>query len=617
MVVSGRARWPSGTGQRLRLIAIGVGVAALLGAASGSATVARRTSAAAASTVSIPLPVGERPLYIFPLAPGADFIFANDQLFQYLMYKPLFWYGDNGKAVVNYKLSIANQPVFSDHNRRVTISLKPYAWSDGAPLTTRDIRFWMDLLVANRADWGDYTPTEFPDNVAGIQWTSSRQFTITFNRSYSPTWILYNELSQIYPIPQHAWDKTSSSGAVGNYDETPAGAIAVYKYLNSQSLQEATYDTNPLWQVVDGPWRIETGTGFEPATGYTTFARNPRYSGPDTPHLAHLSEVPFTSDTAEFDALRAGTIQAGGIPITDINQIRFFRSRGFHVQPWYIFGWSWIGLNFTNPQVGPILRELYVRQALQRTIDQTSWVRDILKGYGKPQYSPIPTVVPNPFVDAFVQRNPDPYSIAGAAALLRNHGWRVVPNGTSTCLHPGTGATQCGAGIGGGASLTLHLQYAAGDTSLTEEVEAFKSAAAQAGITIELAEQPIDSVFAEYAPCASGKPCPWQMLDVGIAANYVYYPDYYPSGEPYYLPHAAFNGGGYSDPTATRLILATLEQPGRAPFVRYENYIATHLPTLWTPSAAYSINVFSPHLHNVPPADPFGAIYPQDWTMGG
>ncbi len=572
---------------------------------------------AAGGSAAVPLPIGERPLYIFPLAPGADFIFANDQLFQYLMYKPLFWYGDNGKAAINYRLSIANRPVFSDGNRRVTITLKPYVWSDGVPLTTRDVRFWMDLLVANKDQWGDYTPSEFPDNVSGIEWTSARRFTITFNRSYSPTWILYNQLSQIFPIPQHAWDRVSKGGPVGNFDETTKGAVSVWKYLNAESLKQSTYATNPLWQVVDGPWRIQPRTGFDPATGYTVFVPNARYSGPDVPHLARFAEVPFTSDTAEFDALRAGTIQAGGIPIADSSQIAYFRHLGFTVQPWYIFGWSWIGLNYTNPAVGPILKQLYVRQALQRVIDQPTWVRSILKGYGKPQYSPIPTVVPNPFVDASVKRNPYPYSPTAAARLLRAHGWKVVPDGTSTCERPGTGPSACGAGVSRGQALTLQLQYAAGDTQLTQEMEAFKSAASRAGVTINLQEQPIDSIFAAYAPCTAGKPCTWQMLDVGIGANYVYYPDYYPSGEPYYLPHAAFNGGGYSDPAATRLILATLEQPGRGPFVAYENYIATHLPTLWTPSAVYSINVISPHLHGVPPADPYGAIYPQDWTVSG
>ena len=36
------------------------------------------------------------------------------------------------------------------------------------------------------------------------------------------------------PVLQHAWDKTSATGKVGNYDETTAGAKSVFDFLNSR-----------------------------------------------------------------------------------------------------------------------------------------------------------------------------------------------------------------------------------------------------------------------------------------------------------------------------------------------------------------------------------------------
>jgi hypothetical protein len=80
--------------------------------------------------------------------------------------------------------------------------------------------------------------------------------------------VLYNELSEIVPIPQKAWDKTSASSPVGNYDTTAAGAKAVYKFINSQATQERTYASNPLWGVVDGPWKL---SAFSTVTGASTF----------------------------------------------------------------------------------------------------------------------------------------------------------------------------------------------------------------------------------------------------------------------------------------------------------------------------------------------------------
>jgi len=51
--------------------------------------------------------------------------------------------------------------------------------------------------------------------------TVTGTFSLTFTGDYSSAW-LYNELGQLIPIPQQAWDKTSAHGTVGNYDLTGA-----------------------------------------------------------------------------------------------------------------------------------------------------------------------------------------------------------------------------------------------------------------------------------------------------------------------------------------------------------------------------------------------------------
>ena len=47
----------------------------------------------------------------------------------------------------------------------MTITLKPARWSNGEPVSARDVIFWINLLKANRADWASYVPGGFPDNV--------------------------------------------------------------------------------------------------------------------------------------------------------------------------------------------------------------------------------------------------------------------------------------------------------------------------------------------------------------------------------------------------------------------------------------------------------------------
>ncbi|MCI2976430.1 MAG: ABC transporter substrate-binding protein, partial [Ferrimicrobium sp.] len=68
---------------------------------------------------------GANPNYIFPLMPGADFSVANGQL-QYLLYRPLYFFGVGNKAELNPSLSLANPPVYSNNDKTVTITLKKY-----------------------------------------------------------------------------------------------------------------------------------------------------------------------------------------------------------------------------------------------------------------------------------------------------------------------------------------------------------------------------------------------------------------------------------------------------------------------------------------------------------
>ncbi|HVA21227.1 MAG TPA: hypothetical protein VNN74_03930 [Candidatus Micrarchaeia archaeon] len=211
------------------------------------------------------LPPGELPNFISPFISGPES--NNVDLFQFAsqLWRPLYWYGINGEFTINYHLGVGRPPAYSNHGRAVTITLNHYLWSGGRRVTNRDIELWMNLLRAEPAQWVGYVPGNIPDTLTGMSFPKSRpyQFSLTFNRAYSPTWILYQELSSIEPIPQRVWDRTSMQGPVGNYDMTRAGAIAVWKFLTAQSKDASTCASNPLWRVVDGPWKL---SAYEPAT---------------------------------------------------------------------------------------------------------------------------------------------------------------------------------------------------------------------------------------------------------------------------------------------------------------------------------------------------------------
>ena len=120
------------------------------------------------------------------------------------MWRPLYWFGNTSGLTFNKSLSLAYPPVFSNGNKTVTIKMKNWKWSDGQPITTRDVEFWINMLKANKSSYANYVPGYLPDNIASVSYTSSTTFSITFKQAYSSNWLLYNQLCLLFPMPDAA-----------------------------------------------------------------------------------------------------------------------------------------------------------------------------------------------------------------------------------------------------------------------------------------------------------------------------------------------------------------------------------------------------------------------------
>ena len=584
-------------------------VVSLLVACSSSSSSGTKSSAVSGGTATFALAAGNVPDWILPLVTAANATTPNISFFQFLLYRPLFWFGGPGSAGLNASQSIANTPTFTTSNGKTTanITLKHYVWSDGKPVTARDVQFWYNLLTAEKANWWDSSPGGFPDNVVRFSVNGPYQITIEFNGPYSGAW-LYNELAQLVPLPQQSWDRTSATGPVGNYDLTTSGARAVYNFLAAQNKDLATYTTNPLWKVVDGPWHL---TSFTPSTGASTFARNATFSGPNAKNGVHkLQLVPFTSDAAEFNSLLSGSgLSYGYVPFSDIAAISRVTSAGYKVVPWVDWAFNYIPLNFNQPATGPIFRQLYVRQALQHLINETEITRSVFHGYGVPDYGPVPGAPASVYLSRQQTSDPYPFDPAAARTLLADHGWTVRPSGTSTCSRPGTAANACGPGVPAGAKLAFTLQYASGQTQVSEEAASLQTAFASAGITIALKAAPMSAVSGQWASCSQSS-C-WQALFWGN--GWGFYPMFAePAGDEIFASGAAANGGGYSSAEADSLMTAVHTQ-GLNAFDKYENYISAQVPVLWMASPDYFVSAIKSNLAGATPTDPLLNIYPQNW----
>lgn len=589
--------------RRWQVMGLLAGVAFLLTSCASTAT-STNTSARSGGTATFAETAGLPPPWIFPLYPATDFTVQFQSQFEYLMIPPLYQFGSGTSPAINYSTSLAYAPIYQDGDTQVVIKLKHYVWSDGTPVTARDVTFWMNELRAEKQNWAAYVPGSFPDNVTGIKVNNAYELTFTLNKAYSPTYFTDNELAQITPMPQQAWDKESASGTVGNYDETTAGAKAVFNFLNGQSKDIATYASNPLWKVVDGPWKLTTFLN----SGYVVMEPNRSYSGPDKAHLSKLEFLPFDSEVAEVNALKGGTLDVGYLPTTDASLSTSLKAQGYTFGVWPTYGFNSLMINFHNPTVGADFQQLYIRQALERLINQPQWIKTALAGYGQPDYGPV--VNGTPQLTAPIEspgKYPYSYSSTAAKNLLRSHGWSIVPGGVDTCTSPGTGSNQCGAGIAGGSKLSFNLIYQDNYAAGLLEMEEYKSTASQIGVQINLTSSTF--AYAEAVPCSSSQAsCSWQIDDWGGG---IYTLPYYPPGGGYFACNGALNAGSYCSSKEVALSDAA-KAPGGS-LIPWETYVAQQLPMLWIPNADYLLLEVKSNLRGVLPANPLLAIFPQDW----
>jgi len=529
---------------------------------------------------------GASPNYILPYMSCATFSVSTINAFILEMYRPLYWFGLGSSAAVVPKLSTADMPAMSNGNKTITIKMKGWKFADGQTVNAQSLMFNLNMYKADPTAYCGYNAGYgIPDQVTSAS-GSGNTVTIKFKTSVNPNWILYNYLSELTPMPD-SWDITApgktSTCATGAYGAaaTDTACKAVLKYLSAQAAKTSTY-TDAMWQSgVDGPWKLSAFDNL----GNVTFVPNATYSGPQKAQVKYVKEVAYASATAEQNALRAGSVDLGYIDNSVLT------SQGSATHPGA--NWSAVSSNY-NLEVGApwsvdyaaynfnpkspesvFLNQLYIRQAVQMTVDQKTMIKKIFKGYGYEQINPLPPVTPSSISGGASTTNPYPYDPMKAASLLKSHGW-VVTGGNAVCESAGTGSSNCGAGITKGEKLTLSLEYGSGSPALTLQVNTEVSEWKTLGITTKILTVPFNSVVSDCV----GNSANWSICLWG--AGWIYAPDYYPSGESLYVPGASFNIGAFSDPALTAAVKASTF--GTASLKDFAKIAAKDLPDLYQPN---------------------------------
>jgi peptide/nickel transport system substrate-binding protein len=541
-----------------------------------------------AGTIKVAMLNGWTPWILPTVVPAADYAIYTTSEFDYMMWRTLYWFPNGTSQTEDKQLSLANDPVWSNGGKTATIKLKgTYKWSDGQQVTSKDVQFAYDEMAAaakeSPANLPAYTPgVGIPDQVASV--TTPDDSTVVFNLKspINPTFFFQSQLAQIQPMPSHAWAKASANGPVLDYTN-PANAKKIYDFLSAQSKSVATYATNPLWQIVDGPYKL---TSFNTTSNDWSMSPNTAYSGPTAKVVSPVQTTFYASSQAAFNALKSGAATVGYVPMADVPQASSLKSN-YNVFGYPSLGFHAIFYNFkdTTGNFDKIIGQLYIRQALAQLNSQQGIIKAVYHGAGAPQAGVLGQYPASQYTPANSKNNPYPYSPTNAVNLLKSHGWNVVPNGTTTCAKPGTAANECGAGIPAGAKLAWNLPYAAENSTSVQMATAFASQVKAAGINITLKSDSFQNIISNDNDVSAPKNADKWAMELFGGENFT---------NPYVTTFGLFNStgsgnlGGYSDPQADKVINASVTGSDPNALKNELTYLTEQQPVLFEPAEDYA-----------------------------
>ncbi len=197
----------------------------------------------------------------------------------WLLYPNLLWI--NRFSQIDWSRSLASA-VTTSGNQVFTITMRPWHWSDGVPVTAEDVAYSFAVDKAIGPTWPGYGTGGMPDIVKTIKILSPSQLQITTTHPVNPTWFIYNGISGLEPVPAHVWKKYS-----------------VDQLFQLQS-------TPGFFNVVDGPLKLQKfDVGLD-----AVFVPNPAWEGPKV-HFSRLVFAFLQGDGTTVQAVESGNLDAG------------------------------------------------------------------------------------------------------------------------------------------------------------------------------------------------------------------------------------------------------------------------------------------------------------------
>ncbi len=453
----------------------------------------------------------------------------ENEAFQ-ILYRPLVWVG--GDTAIDPVNSLASNIAVSADRTRFTVTLRPWHWSDGRPVTSADVLYDWQIIKALGPAYADYLVGGVPNAIRDVSAPDAQTVVFTTTRPVNPEWFELSGLSQFTPLPRHAWGR--------------------YSIAEQQTLQsEASF-----YDVVDGPYRLASF-----ALGrHAVFEPNEHYDG----QKSHISRfvIDFLGGANPLEALQGGQLDIATIPFALLERTRHlpdFRQVTIPDAPIL----SSIIPNLRNPNL-PFLRDVRVRQAIARAIDQKRIIAAVYHGQALEQHGFVPSSMTNFLAPALrAGRSPLDYDPAAARALLDAAGDRLGPDGIR---------------IEGGHRLEFTVFVTAGAEERLLMLQLAQSDLRRVGIALDIKEVEFNQLLARML----GPPTAWDA--VFLAWTILTYPDptdWFASGSTQNYEH-------YSNPEMDRLLDAATGSDNRDALFKLEMFALEQQPMIFLPDGFYT-----------------------------
>ncbi|MCL6445889.1 MAG: hypothetical protein K6T83_21000, partial [Alicyclobacillus sp.] len=311
---------------------------------------------------------------------------------------------------LNFIPWLAEKWSWSKDKKTLTMWLQPHAnWSDGQPITSDDVLFFMDYLASkayNTTLQGSYESLVDPvkgaqdivngkaksfADTGGFTKISDKEFQIHVTNVDAA--VLWSDISSYMPLPKQV-----------------LGKIPIKDWLSTP------YDRKPT--VVSGPYEFKDVSGQDSVT----MVANPNYwKGP--PKISTIvwktvnpQVAPGLLANGELD------MQLNGLQPSDVSKLKQLPNITVKTMP--AMGYQYLGLKIKQH---PEFNQKF-RQALMYGINRQAIVDGLLKGMGKVLNAPIPEsswAAATP-ADGLNEYKYDPDK---ANQLLDEAGWKIGPDG--------------------------------------------------------------------------------------------------------------------------------------------------------------------------------------------